>query len=126
VIIRRILSNIRFSFILAGDVVEKRKPEADIYLLLFSKASMSPGQCICIEDSHYGVMAAKEAALRVAVTANIETEDEDLSAADIVVSSLGDPDGGAGRAQAGRRRHGVQRHFHYQTVRAILLEENSF
>jgi HAD superfamily hydrolase (TIGR01509 family) len=97
----RILSDIRFDFVLAGDVVSKKKPDPEIYLLALEKAGLAPEQCICIEDSQNGVFAAKEAGLSVVATTNIYTEQEDLSRADIVVSCLGDPDGEKGILKRG-------------------------
>ncbi len=49
-----------------------------------------------IEDSRNGLLAAKAAGLRAVATTNIYTENEDLSDASIVVTSLGDPDGEKG------------------------------
>ena len=49
-----------------------------------------------VEDSRNGVLAAKAAGLRSIATTNIYTENEDLSDADIVVTSLGEPDGEKG------------------------------
>jgi beta-phosphoglucomutase-like phosphatase (HAD superfamily) len=45
-----------------------------------------------IEDSRNGVIAAKKAGMLIVATTNIYTEGEDLSDADIIVTSLGDPD----------------------------------
>jgi HAD superfamily hydrolase (TIGR01509 family) len=88
------LGDINFEFVLAGDVVKKKKPNPDIYLLALS--GLSPDECIVVEDSRNGILAAKAAGLRALATTNIYTENEDLSDASIVVSSLGDPDGEKG------------------------------
>ena len=53
-----------------------------------------------IEDSRNGLLAAKAAGLRAVATTNIYTENEDLSDASIVVTSLGDPDGEKGVLKA--------------------------
>jgi beta-phosphoglucomutase-like phosphatase (HAD superfamily) len=53
-----------------------------------------------IEDSRNGILAAKAAGLRAVATTNIYTENEDLSDASIVVTSLGDPDGEKGVLKA--------------------------
>ena len=83
-------------FVLAGDVVSKKKPDPEIYLLALEKSGLSPDQCIVIEDSRNGILAANAAGLRAVATTNIYTENEDLSDASIVVTSLGDPDGEKG------------------------------
>ena len=90
------LGDINFEFVLAGDVVKKKKPNPDIYLLALEKSGLSPDECIVVEDSRNGILAAKAAGLRALATTNIYTESEDLSDASIVVTSLGDPDGEKG------------------------------
>ena len=90
---RGVLSNIRFDFVLAGDMVKKKKPDPEIYLTALSKSGLPKDACLVVEDSMNGVAAAKSAGLAVIATTNQYTEKEDLSAADIIVSCLGDPDG---------------------------------
>ena len=51
-----------------------------------------------IEDSRNGLLAAVGAGLRCVVTVNGYTEDEDMSEAVLVVTSLGDPGGTAPRS----------------------------
>lgn len=92
----KILSDIDFSFVLAGDVVSKKKPDPEIYLLGLEKSGLSPDEVVVIEDSRNGVLAAKAAGLAVVATTNGYTEKEDLSDADIIVSSLGESDGEKG------------------------------
>ncbi|MCG6878835.1 MAG: HAD-IA family hydrolase [Deltaproteobacteria bacterium] len=87
-----LLKDIRFEFVLAGDVVKKKKPDPEIYLLGLEKSGLDPRQCIVVEDSRNGILAAKAAGLRVVATTNVYTEREDLSDADIILTSLGDPD----------------------------------
>ena len=70
--------------------------DPEIYLLALKKSGLSPDQCIVIEDSRNGLLAAQAAGLRSVATTNIYTENEDLSPASIVVTSLGDPDGEKG------------------------------
>lgn len=96
-----ILKEMEFDFVLAGDVVSKKKPDPEIYNLALQKRGLKPEECIVIEDSRNGVLAAKAAGMHVAATTNIYTEREDLSEADIVVTSLGDPDGEKGELKQG-------------------------
>lgn len=91
-----ILKDIRFDFILAGDVVSKKKPDPEIYNLALKKTGLKPEECIVVEDSRNGVIAAKAAGIYVVATTNIYTEKEDLSDADIIITSLGDPFGERG------------------------------
>ena len=102
-IARGMLSDIDFAFILAGDVVSRKKPDPEIYLLALEKVGLPPEQCLVVEDSRTGVLAAVSAGLRVVATTNIYTENEDLSDADIVVTSLGEPDGKKGTLKRSSR-----------------------
>ena len=88
----KILKDIKFDFVLAGDVVKKKKPDPEIYLLALEKTGLKPEECIVVEDSRNGVLAAESAGLNIVATTNVYTENEDLSGADIIVSCLGDPD----------------------------------
>ena len=88
--------DINLEFVLAGDVVSKKKPDPEIYLLALERSGLSPDECIVIEDSRNGILAAKAAGLRSVATTNIYTENEDLSDASIVVTSLGDLEGEKG------------------------------
>ena len=90
-IAKGILHEIQFEFVLAGEVVSKKKPDPEIYLLALQKSGLDPQQCIVVEDSRNGILAAKAAGLRVVATTNVYTEREDLSDADIILTSLGDP-----------------------------------
>jgi HAD superfamily hydrolase (TIGR01509 family) len=83
----------RFALVLAGDVVERKKPAPDIYELAVSRLDADPTDTLVVEDSRNGLLAAVGAGLRCLVTVNGYTEDEDFSEAALVVSSLGDPDG---------------------------------
>jgi len=91
-----ILSDIRFDFVLAGDIVKMKKPDPEIYLLALEKSRLKAEECVVIEDSHNGVKSVKAAGMHVVVTTNLYTEREDLSQADLVVSCLGDPEGERG------------------------------
>ncbi len=79
--------------VLAGDVVERKKPAPDIYLLALGRLGTAPEETLVIEDSRNGLLAAVGAGLRCVVTVNGYTADEDASEAVLVVSSLGDPNG---------------------------------
>lgn len=97
----KILKDIEFDFVLAGDVVSKKKPDPEIYNLALQRTGLKPEECIVIEDSRNGVLAAKAAGMHVVATTNVYTEKEDLSAADIIVTCLGDPDGEKGELKKG-------------------------
>ncbi|MFZ3150921.1 MAG: HAD-IA family hydrolase [Anaerolineaceae bacterium] len=96
-----ILKDIHFDFVLAGDVVSKKKPDPEIYNLALSKTGLKPEECLVIEDSRNGVLAAEAAGMHVVATTNPYTEKEDLSDADVIVTCLGDPDGERGTMRKG-------------------------
>jgi HAD superfamily hydrolase (TIGR01509 family) len=96
-----VLKDIRFDFVLAGDVVSKKKPDPEIYHLALQKTGLKAEECVVIEDSRNGVLAAKAAGMHVIATTNFYTEREDLSDADIIVTCLGDPKGEKGELKAG-------------------------
>ncbi|HEX7972918.1 MAG TPA: HAD-IA family hydrolase [Anaerolineales bacterium] len=96
-----ILKDIHFDFVLAGDIVSKKKPSPEIYNLALSKTGLKPDECLVIEDSRNGVLAAKAAGMHVVATTNHYTEKEDLSDADLIVTSLGDPQGEKGSMSKG-------------------------
>ena len=89
----KILSDIKFELVLAGDVVEKKKPDPEIYNLALSKLGLKPDEVMVVEDSKNGVKASKAAGIQTIVTTNHYTEKEDVEAGDIIVTCLGDPDG---------------------------------
>jgi beta-phosphoglucomutase-like phosphatase (HAD superfamily) len=88
-----VLSDIKFDIVLAGDVVQKKKPDPEIYNLALSKLGLQPDEALVVEDSKNGVTAAKAAGLKTIVTTNHYTESEDVSAGDVIVTCLGDADG---------------------------------
>jgi len=98
---RSVLQDISLDFVLAGDVVNRKKPDPEIYNLALQKTGLEPDECTAIEDSRNGVLAAKAAGMHVVATTNVYTEHEDLSEADIVVTCLGDPDGEKGELKQG-------------------------
>jgi len=81
----------KFDVILAGDVVSKKKPDPEIYNLVLARLHLEPAECVVVEDSRNGLLAAKGAGIRCIVTTNGYTEDEDFAEADLVVPELGDP-----------------------------------
>jgi len=88
--------------VLAGDVVERKKPAPDIYLLALERLGTRAVDALVIEDSRNGLLAAVGAGLRCVMTVNGYTEEEDNSEAILVVSSLGDPGGERTRVIANR------------------------
>ena len=79
--------------IFAGDVVSKKKPDPAIYNLAKEHYGVGAGNCVVIEDSRIGLLAAKGAGMNCIVTKSIYTAGENFSEADMVVDELGDTEG---------------------------------
>jgi HAD superfamily hydrolase (TIGR01509 family) len=90
-ITEKILADIKFDIVLAGDVVSNKKPDPEIYNLALSRTGLRPDEVMVVEDSRNGVLAAKAAGTHVIVTTNSYTEKEDVSGGDIIITCLGDP-----------------------------------
>ena len=80
----------RFDFVHAGDVVAKKKPAPDIYLLALETLGLPAHRCMVIEDSRNGLLAARGAGLPTLITTSTYTVDEDFTGAARVVPELGD------------------------------------
>ena len=79
-----------FSEIFAGDVVTRKKPDPEIYNLALKHFGLNPQECIVVEDSRNGLLAAKGAEMKCVITTNGYTLNEDFKEADLVVDELGD------------------------------------
>jgi len=80
----------RFEFVLACDIVAKKKPDPEIYELAKQKLALPANDCVVIEDSRNGMLAALGAQLPVLITTSTYTVDEDFTGAIGVVRELGD------------------------------------
>lgn len=54
-----------FSCLVSGDMFKESKPDPEIYLYTLSKLGLPAEACIVVEDSTYGICAAKAAGLEV-------------------------------------------------------------
>jgi HAD superfamily hydrolase (TIGR01509 family) len=66
----------------------KTKPAPDIFLKTAKMLKVNPADCLVIEDSEHGVIAAKRAGMKVIAVPNRYTMHQDFSKADKIVSSL--------------------------------------
>ena len=80
-----------FEIVLAGDVVKKKKPDPEIYNLAKQRLRLDARDCVVIEDSRNGMLAALGAGMRCLITTSAYTIDEDFTGAAKVVPELGDP-----------------------------------
>ena len=81
----------KFEFVLAGDIVSKKKPDPEIYDLARSRLNLPTSVCIVVEDSRNGLLAAIGAGFPCFITTSTYTVDEDFTGAVGIAGELGDP-----------------------------------
>ena len=77
-----------FKFLLSGENVTQSKPHPEIYLQAAARLNIDPADCLVIEDSKNGTIAAKEAGMTCIGFQNLNSGLQDLSRADIIVDTL--------------------------------------
>ena len=77
-----------FVAIITGDMVDRGKPNPDIYLQAANALAVCPTECLALEDSPNGVKAAKAAGMRCVAVPNGLSARLDMSEADEVLPSL--------------------------------------
>ena len=82
------LSPLLDAVVSADDVGGKTKPLPDLYLEAASRLNLPPGECLAVEDSAIGLLAAKRAGMRAAAYRTAHNEGQDLSAADFELGSF--------------------------------------
>ncbi len=79
-----------FSYIVSGEMPKHGKPAPDIFLLAAKHYNIRPEDCLVIEDSRNGTLAAKVAGMTCIGYINPGSGNQDLSKADLIISSLVD------------------------------------
>lgn len=77
-----------FDKIISGATLEHPKPAPDIYLKAASELGVERDECLVIEDSMFGVMAAVAASMPVIGFINKNSGNQDLSKADILIEGF--------------------------------------
>jgi HAD superfamily hydrolase (TIGR01509 family) len=78
-----------FTLIVDGSEVKNGKPDPEAYLVTARKLGVPPEECVVIEDSHVGVVAAKRAGMYCIAVRNPQAQiRQDLSAADVILDSM--------------------------------------
>lgn len=87
----KILKNLDIEYLFddltTGEEVVNEKPDPEIYLKVLEKMNLEFDDCIVFEDSPVGVMAAKEAGIKV-IAIDPTGEDSDLEEADLVIGEF--------------------------------------
>lgn len=78
--------------IACGDMVVRRKPAPDIYELILTQLRASTPNTVVFEDSANGLEAARAVGLCTIITPSPWTIAHNFLGADLVLSSLGDPE----------------------------------
>lgn len=81
-----------FQYIVSGEEVAKGKPAPDIYIETAKHLGVDTKHCVVIEDSRNGVIAAKNAGMKCIGYKNINSGNQDLSQADIIIESIREVD----------------------------------
>jgi HAD superfamily hydrolase (TIGR01509 family) len=80
----------KFKAILSGDQVPKGKPAPDVYLAVAKALGVAPQNCVCLEDSGNGILAGKNAGMRVIAVPDprFPPSADKIRQADVVLDSL--------------------------------------
>lgn len=82
-----------FGLIVDGSEVIHGKPDPEAYLVTARKLGVFPEECVVLEDSNVGVIAAKRAGMFCIAIRNPRAQTlQDLSAADIILAGMRDLD----------------------------------
>ena len=106
--------------VLSGDIVPKKKPAPDIYNLTLERLNLPPQNCVAVEDSRNGMLAAYAAHIPVIVTVSEYTKNEDFSEAEFVVDSLGEPAGPKAKVLANRAGANISDYVRLEHLRALV------
>ena len=77
-----------FTSILSGGELPESKPNPAIYLISAERLGIAPAECLVIEDTTNGILAAKRAGMYCLAYRNPNSGKQDLSKADEIVDSL--------------------------------------
>lgn len=79
-----------FAIIAEGELVPVKKPKPDVYEYVLEHLNLAANECIALEDSYNGVIAASCINIPTLITSNNYTAEDDFTGAMIVLDSLGD------------------------------------
>jgi HAD superfamily hydrolase (TIGR01509 family) len=89
-ILEKIALKDNFSAIVTGEDITRGKPAPDIFLKAAELSGFLPEQSVVIEDSRNGTLGAKAAGMRCVGFINPHSGNQDLSQADLRISSFDD------------------------------------
>ena len=74
--------------VVAGDEVPRKKPAPDVYLEVLSRLGLPASECVAVEDSSNGLVAASLAGIPVLISRSAYFQDDDFSDAFHVTDDL--------------------------------------
>lgn len=77
-----------FDAIVAGDDVRHKKPAPDVYVEILVRLKLNAPDCVAIEDSANGLIAAARANIPVLITRSMFFRDDNFSQARVVLDDL--------------------------------------
>ncbi len=80
-----------FDAVVTGEDVARKKPDPEVYMLALEILNLEPHDCIAIEDSHNGLMAAAACGIAVLATPSLYTAGEQFDGAIGLRSDLDEP-----------------------------------
>ena len=73
-----------FKVIATGDMVKRKKPDPELYLLALNQLSLRPEECIALEDSNNRLITAKRANLKTVCSPSEYHIDDNFEKADFI------------------------------------------
>jgi HAD superfamily hydrolase (TIGR01509 family) len=81
-----------FEVVVTCDIVEEKKPSPAVYREVLARLALQPEDCVAIEDTRNGNLAALAAGITTIITTHAYTVDNDFRGAALVIDQLGEPD----------------------------------
>lgn len=67
-----------FNYVLCGDEVKKSKPDPEVFLNVAKKLEVNPRNCLVLEDSEAGTIAARRGKMRVIIIPDLKEPDKEI------------------------------------------------
>ncbi|MFH0748762.1 MAG: HAD family phosphatase [Candidatus Bathyarchaeota archaeon] len=87
-ILRKLKLSNAFHSMLSSDDIIHGKPDPEIFLKSAQQLNTNPSVCLVVEDSTFGVEAAKKAGMKCLGYRNPQSGNQDLSLADIIIDDF--------------------------------------
>ena len=81
-----------FAAVVTCDRITDKKPSPAVYQYTLAELDLKAENCIAIEDTRNGNLAALAAGIKTVITTHPLTIDDDFSGASLVINHLGEPD----------------------------------